>query len=122
MRAQRNAQTRCESDSLIIQVSCVESCLGPNCDPRDAQLEGPDLRGFQGHFDGALQDSSREGGAGHGGKPQAEVLMAGVRADGFHNALQAGHPADSQVAVLQANPLPLLHAGYEHLLSLHQHN
>ncbi len=87
----------------------------------DAQGLGPHLGGLQGHFDPALQDSSREARAGHGGEPEAEVLMAGVRADALHNALQAGHPADCQVAVLQADPLPLLHAGYQHFLSLHTH-
>ena len=77
------------------------------------------LRGFQGHFDTPLQHSGREAWAWHGGKPEAEVLVAGVSADALHNALQAGHPADCQVAVLQAHPLPLLHASQQHLLSLH---
>jgi hypothetical protein len=85
----------------------------------DAQGLGPHLGRLQGHFDPSLQDSSREARAGHGGEPEAEVLVAGVRADALHNALQAGHPAHSQVAVLQAHPLPLLHACYQHLLSLH---
>ncbi len=87
----------------------------------DAKGLRPHLGGLQGHFDPALQDSSRESRAGHGGEPEAEVLVAGVRADALHNALQAGHPAECQVAVLQAHPLPLLHAAYQHLLSLHIH-
>ena len=87
----------------------------------DAQGLGPHLGGLQGHFDPSLQDSSRESRAGHGGEPEAEVLMTGVRADALHNALQAGHPAHCQVAVLQAHPLPLLHACYQHLLSLRTH-
>ncbi len=88
---------------------------------RDAQGLGPHLGRLQGHFDPALQDSSRKSGAGHGGEPEAEVLVAGVRANALHNALQTGHPAHCQMAVLQAHPLPLFHAGYQHLLSLHIH-
>ena len=79
---------------------------------------GCHLWGFQGHLDPPLQDSSWEARAGHGGEPEAEVLVAGVRADGLHDALQAGHPAHRQVAVLQAHPLPLLHTRYQHLLGL----
>ena len=76
------------------------------------------LGGLQGHFDPPLQQGGRKAGGGHGGEPQAEVLVAGVATDGLHDAFQGGHPADCQVAVLQAHPLPLLQARQQHLLRL----
>jgi hypothetical protein len=39
-----------------------------------------------------------------------------VRLYAFHNALEGGHPANSQVTVLQADPQAALHAGCQQLL------
>ena len=101
---------------MTAEVRCVVYTLNYTIDFDSLEAH---LRGLQGHFDPPLQHSRREAWARHGGEPEAEVLVAGVRADGLHNTLQGGHPADCQVAVLQAHPLPLLHASQQHLLSLH---
>ena len=65
------------------------------------------LGGFIGHLDAILQDRHREVGGGVGCEPESEAGVGGVRGQGGTQALQGGHPADCQVAVLQHHPAPL---------------
>eukprot|EP00959_Pyramimonas_sp_CCMP1952_P400898 8400375-Pyramimonas_sp.AAC.2 len=74
----------------------------------DVRLDA--LRRLVGELDAVLQHQHREGGGGHGRKPQAEVLVR-VRLLGgqaLHDHLQPEHPAGGQVAVLQAHPVARL--------------
>ena len=75
-----------------------------DADIRLEQIGLDATRRLDSHLGAVLEDHNGELGTWHTGEPETEVLVNVLRVDLLDEALERGHPARRQVAVLEKHP------------------